>query len=131
MLLVAHVLDKHRRKITEAEQRPFGIEKLNVPRSKIPAVTHVDYWARIQALHADTHPHYHPLISFRDKTGCAVVVNTSFDIRGEPIVFTPEDTFYCCIETEIEVLAAGNCVLQKEDRNASMKLNYNDLFFLD
>ena len=112
MLLVADVIDHRRRLMNEDEQSLFGIDKLNVPRSQIPAVTHVDYSARIQTVHADTNPRYHRLLSeFNERTGCPVLVNTSFNVRGEPIVCTPEDAFRCFMGTEIEVLVAGNCVL--------------------
>ncbi len=132
MLLVADVVEKRRRQMSEAEQKLFGIEKLNVPRSDIPAVTHVDYSARIQTVHAETNPRYHALISaFKQQTGCPVIVNTSFNVRGEPIVCTPEDAFRCFMGTEIEALAVGNCFLKKEDQDPALKLNYETAFELD
>ncbi|NJD35704.1 MAG: hypothetical protein FIA96_12885 [Betaproteobacteria bacterium] len=132
MLLVADVVEKRRRQMSEAEQKLFGIEKLNVPRSDIPAVTHVDYSARIQTVHAETNPRYHALISaFKRQTGCPVIVNTSFNVRGEPIVCTPEDAFRCFMGTEIEALAVGNCFLKKEDQDPALKLNYETAFELD
>lgn len=132
MLLVADVVEKRRKQMTEAEQKLFGIEKLNVPRSDIPAVTHVDYSARIQTVHAATNPRYHALISaFKQQTGCPVIVNTSFNVRGEPIVGTPEDAFRCFMGTEIEALAVGNCFLKKEDQDPALKLNYETAFELD
>ncbi|MBI1398046.1 MAG: hypothetical protein GC151_18890 [Betaproteobacteria bacterium] len=132
MLLVADVRETRRRVMSEAEQALFGIEKLNVPRSDIPAVTHVDYSARIQTVHRDTNPRYHALISaFEERTGCAVIVNTSFNVRGEPIVCTPADAFRCFMGTEIEVLAVGNCLLRKEDQDPSLKQNYETAFELD
>ncbi|MDP7190906.1 MAG: carbamoyltransferase [Alphaproteobacteria bacterium] len=132
MLLVADVQAKRRREMTAVEQALFGIEKLNVPRSEIPAVTHVDYSARVQTVHADTNPRYHALISrFHALTGCPVVVNTSFNVRGEPIVCTPEDAFHCFMGTEIDVLAVGDCLLRKEDQNPSLKGDYKDTFELD
>ena len=132
MLLVADVVEKRRRPMTEAEQKLFGIEKLNVPRSDIPAVTHVDYSARIQTVHAATNPRYHALIAaFKQQTGCPVIVNTSFNVRGEPIVCTPEDAFRCFMGTEIEALAVGNCFLKKEDQDPALKLNYETAFELD
>lgn len=132
MLLVAPVAEQHRRAMTEDEQKLFGIDKLNVPRSNIPAVTHVDYSARIQTVHADTNPRYHALISaFKGKTGCPVVVNTSFNVRGEPIVCTPEDAFRCMMGSEIEVLTVGNCFLRKEDQDPALKLDYKNAFELD
>jgi len=132
MLLVAPVAERHRRAMTAEEQQLFGIDKLNVPRSAIPAVTHVDYSARVQTVHADTNPRYHALISaFKGLTGCGVVVNTSFNVRGEPIVCTPEDAFRCFMGSEIEVLVVGNCVLKKEDQDEALKLDYKNAFELD
>lgn len=132
MLLVAPVAEQHRRQMTEEENALFGIDKLNVPRSTLPAVTHVDYSARIQTVHADTNPRYHALISaFKDKTGCPVVVNTSFNVRGEPIVCTPEDAFRCFMGSEIEVLTVGNCFLKKEEQDPGLKLDYKNAFELD
>ncbi len=132
MLLVADVAKQHRRMMTNAEQALFGIEKLNVARSSIPAVTHVDYSARIQTVHADTNPRYHALISkFKEMTGCPVVVNTSFNVRGEPIVGSPEDAFRCFMGTEIETLSIGNCYLEKADQDPAKKLDYSDAFELD
>ena len=132
MLLVADVKREHRRQMTEAEHALFGIDKLNVPRSSIPAVTHVDYSARIQTVSAATNPRYHSLISrFKDLTGCPVVVNTSFNVRGEPIVCTPEDAFRCFMGSEIDVLAVGNCLLLKEEQDSGLKLDYKNAFELD
>jgi len=132
MLQVADVRAEHRRAMTIEETSLFGIDKLNVPRSDIPAVTHVDYSARIQTVHRETNPRYHALLTaFKARTGCPVLVNTSFNVRGEPIVCTPEDAFRCFMGTEIEVLAAGNCLLRKEDQDPSLKLDYKDAFELD
>jgi len=132
MLMVADVTEERRRAMTEDEQALFGIDKLNVPRSDIPAVTHVDYSARIQTVHADTNPRYHALIKkFKDTTGCPVIVNTSFNVRGEPIVCTPEDAFHCFMGTGIEVLVVGNCFLLKEDQDPALKLDYKDAFEKD
>lgn len=132
MLLVADVVKNRRRAMSEAEQALFGIEKLNVPRSEIPAVTHVDYSARIQTVHDETNPRYFALISaFKQQTGCPVIVNTSFNVRGEPIVCTPEDAFRCFMGTEIEALAVGNCFLKKEEQNPELRLNYETAFELD
>ena len=132
MLMVADVVESRRRAMSEEQQALFGIEKLNVPRSEIPAVTHVDYSARIQTVHAETNPRYHALISrFNEITGCPVVVNTSFNVRGEPIVCTPEDAFRCFMGTEIEVLVVGNCYLRKEDQDPSLVLDYKNAFELD
>ena len=132
MLLVADVADHRRRRMNEDEQALFGIDQLNVPRSEIPAVTHVDYSARIQTVHADTNPRYHRLLSaFHERTGCPVLVNTSFNVRGEPIVCTPEDAFRCFMGTEIEVLVAGTCVLHKHRQDPAKKLDYKRAFDLD
>jgi carbamoyltransferase len=132
MLLVADVVPSRRRLMNEDEEALFGIDKLNIVRSEIPAVTHVDYSARIQTVHADTHPRYHDLLSaFHARTGCPVLVNTSFNVRGEPIVCTPEDAFHCFMGTEIEVLVAGNCVLRKERQDPALKRDYKDAFELD
>jgi carbamoyltransferase len=132
MLLVANVQKKHRRKMSAADQKLFGIEKLNVPRSRIPAVTHIDYSARVQTVHKETNPLYHALISaFYKKTRCPVLVNTSFNVRGEPLVCSPEDAFRCFMGTEIEVLVVGNCFLRKEDQDPKLKLNYEQAFELD
>lgn len=132
MLLVADVVQGRRVRMTEEQEKLFGIEKLNVPRSDIPAVTHVDYSARIQTVHSETNPRYHALISrFNELTGCPVIVNTSFNVRGEPIVGTPEDAFRCFMGTEIEALAVGNCFLRKEDQDPALKLNYETAFELD
>ncbi|HUS09848.1 MAG TPA: carbamoyltransferase [Pyrinomonadaceae bacterium] len=115
MLLVADVAESQRRKMTPAEKVLWGIEKLNVKRSKIPAVTHVDYSARIQTVRRETNPLYWEIIeSFRQKTGCPVVVNTSFNVRGEPIVCTPEDSYRCFMRTEMDFLVLENCVLDKQ-----------------
>jgi carbamoyltransferase len=132
MLLVADVVGKRRRKMTAEEEKLFGIAKLNVPRSDIPAVTHVDYSARVQTVHRSTNPLYHALVSsFKERTGCPVIVNTSFNVRGEPIVCTPEDAFRCFMGTEIEVLAVGNSLLFKEDQDPKLAQDYKEKFELD
>ncbi|MBB43593.1 MAG: hypothetical protein CMM44_07510 [Rhodospirillaceae bacterium] len=132
MLMVAGVREEHRRAMTEEENSLFGIEKLNIPRSSIPAVTHVDYSARIQTVHRETNPKYHALIaSFKEKTGCPIVVNTSFNVRGEPIVASPEDAFRCFMGSDIEVLVCGNCFLKKEEQNPELAEDYKDKFDLD
>jgi carbamoyltransferase len=129
MLLVADVAERRRRTKTVEEQALFGIDKLNVPRSEIPAVTHVDYSARIQTVHAETNPRFHALLSaFKRKTGCPVVVNTSLNVRGEPIVRTPEEAFRCFMGTELDVLAVGNLYLQKGEQNAAFKHDYKSAF---
>jgi carbamoyltransferase len=132
MLLVADVRGSHRRPMTQEEQKLFGIEKLNVPRSDIPAVTHVDYSARIQTVHKETNPRYYALIHrFYERTGCPVIVNTSFNVRGEPIVGTPEDAFRCFMGTNIEVLAIGNCFLRKDQQDPTLAKQYQSAFELD
>ncbi len=132
MLLVADVVEGRRRAMTEAEHALFGIDKLNVTRSDIPAVTHVDYSARIQTVDKETNPRYHALITrFKELTGCSVVVNTSFNVRGEPIVCTPEDAFRCFMGTEVEMLVIGNCRLDKDEQDAELELDYKEAFELD
>jgi len=132
MLLVADVVKSRRREMTAEEKQLFGIDKLNVPRSEIPAVTHVDYSARIQTVHEDTNSRYHALLSaFERKTGCPVLVNTSFNVRGEPIVGVPEDAFRCFMGTELDVLAVGNCYLRKENQDSALRQNYETAFELD
>ncbi len=132
MLMVADVKRNRRRTMTSEQEALFGIEKLNVPRSDLPAITHVDYSARIQTVHAETNPRYHQLISaFKKRTGCPVVVNTSFNVRGEPIVHTPEDAFRCFMGCEMETLVVGNCVLSKPDQDPALKIDYKDKFDLD
>jgi carbamoyltransferase len=114
------------------ENQLFGIDKLNVPRSEIPAVTHVDYSARIQTVHKETNPRYYELLSaFDRKTGCPVLVNTSFNVRGEPIVCTPEDAFRCFMGSELDVLAVGNSYLRKDGQDSALKQNYETAFELD
>ncbi len=132
MLLVKNVKDEHRHTMSEEEEKLFGIEKLNVVRSAISAVTHVDYSARIQTVHRETNPRYYDLISkLKELTGVPVVVNTSFNVRGEPIVCTPEDAFRCFMGTEMDVLVVGNCVLHKADQDPELALDYKDQFELD
>jgi carbamoyltransferase len=126
MLLVADVREKLRREMTPEERALFGIEKLNVPRSVIPAVTHVDYSARVQTVHRETNPRFHGLISeFKRHTGCPVIVNTSFNVRGEPIVCTPEDAFRCFMGTEIDCLAVEDCFLVKDDQDPALRQRYH------
>ena len=132
MLLVADVKNNKRRAMTEEEEALFGINKLNVPRSSVPAITHVDYSARIQTVHADTNPRYHAAISkFKEKTNCPIVINTSFNVRGEPIICTPTDAFKCFMGTEMDILAVGNFVLYKENQEEALKENYEKLYELD
>src|SRR5262249_54862213 len=121
MLMVANVVGERCRTMTDAERQLFGIDKLNVSRSEIPAVTHVDYSARIQTVHRETNARYHALLSrFKALTGCPVLVNTSFNVRGEPIVCTPEDAFRCFMGSEIDLLVIGNCMLLKEDQEPAL-----------
>lgn len=132
MLLVKDIHPQHRKSITEEDESLFGIDKLNVSRSTIPAVTHVDYSARLQTVHKETNPVYHALIDEVGKrTGVPVVVNTSFNVRGEPIVCTPEDAFRCFMGTEMDVLAVGNCILFKPDQDPSLQQDYKESFDLD
>ena len=132
MLLVANVKKNKRHKVTDEEEDLFGIDKLNVSRSSIPAITHVDYSARIQTVHADTNPRYHALISkFKQKTGCPLVVNTSFNVRGEPIVCSPTDAFNCFMGTELDMLVIGDFLLYKEEQDKTLKVNYKKNYELD
>jgi carbamoyltransferase len=132
MLLVADVVGNRRRSMTREQQELFGIEKLNVPRSDIPAVAHVDYSARIQTVHHETNPGYHALLRrFNERTSCPVLVNTRFNVRGEPIVCTPEDAFRCFMGTNIEVLVVGNCFLRKEEQDPRLSRDYKSAFELD
>jgi carbamoyltransferase len=132
MLLVADVREGRRRAMTADEQALFGIDKLNIARSEIPAVTHVDYSARIQTVSADTNPLFHRLLAqFKAITGCPVLVNTSFNVRGEPIVCTPEDAFRCFMGNELDLLVVGNCVLEKKAQDPSLKQDYSSAFELD
>jgi carbamoyltransferase len=129
MLIVADVRKDKRRAMTVFEQALFGIDKLNAVRSEIPAVTHVDYSARIQTVHDNTNPLFHRLLkSFTALTGCPVLVNTSFNVRGEPIVCTPEDAFRCFMSNELELLVVGNCVLRKPDQDLTLKRKYSSAF---
>ena len=132
MLIVADVQKDKRLAMTPDEEQLFGIDKLNVPRSSVPAITHIDYSARIQTVHADTNPKYHALISkFKEKTGCPLVVNTSFNVRGEPIVCSPIDAFKCFMGTELDILAIGNYLLTKEDQNEALKEKYEEQYEMD
>ena len=132
MLLVANVSDQKKIQMTEEQSKLFGIEKLNVKRSEIPATTHVDYSARIQTVHKETNPKYYNLISkFKEKTGCPVIVNTSFNVRGEPIVNTPTDAFNCFMGTELDYLVIGDCILDKLKQDPNLKKDYTKEFELD
>ena len=132
MLVVANVKKDKTRMMSKAEQSLFGIDKLNVVRSSVPAITHVDYSARIQTVHKDTNPRYWAVIKeFKEKTGCPIVVNTSFNVRGEPIVCTPTDAFRCFMGTELDVLAIGNYYLEKEAQDIKLRENYETKYELD
>ncbi|MDO8694500.1 MAG: carbamoyltransferase [Sheuella sp.] len=132
MLLVAGVHASKRLPENTEDKQLFGIDKLNVPRSIIPAVTHVDYSARVQTVHEETNKKYFDLLTaFKKLTGCPVLVNTSFNVRGEPIVSTPEDAFRCLMGTEIEFLVVGNSIMRKEDQDNSLKLDYKNAYELD
>jgi carbamoyltransferase len=117
MLIVAPVREELRIPMSEEQQRLFGIEKLNLKRSQVPAITHVDYSARVQTVHPDTNPRFHAVLErFRERTGCSVLVNTSFNVRGEPIVCTPEDAYRCFMRTEMDYLVVENFLLAKPDQ---------------
>tara|TARA_B100000780_G_scaffold46418_1_gene28904 strand:- start:218 stop:2056 length:1839 start_codon:yes stop_codon:yes gene_type:complete len=132
MLLVADVQQDKRLAMTIEQEALFGIDKLNVPRSSVPAITHVDYSARIQTVHSDTNPRYHAVISkFKEKTGCPIVVNTSFNVRGEPIICSPTDAFKCFMGTDLDVLAVGNYLLIKENQDMTLRESYEELYELD
>ena len=129
MLLVANVAQKRRTPLDEDDEARIGADKINAARSEIPAITHVDYSARLQTVHRETNSRYFALISaFKAKTGCPMLVNTSFNVRGEPIACTPEDAFRCLMGTEIEVLVVGNCLLRKERQDPALKLDYRNVF---
>ena len=132
MLLVANIKDDKKIKMTDEQKKLFGIDKLNIKRSEIPAVTHVDYSARVQTVKKDTNKRYYDLISkFKEKTGCPVIVNTSFNVRGEPIVNTPTDAFNCFMGTELDYLVIGDCILDKNKQDQNLKKDYTKEFELD
>ncbi len=132
MLLVADVVKAKRREITIEQQKLFGIDKLNIPRSEIPAVTHVDYSARVQTVHKETNPRYYSLIKrFKELTGCPVIVNTSFNVRGEPIICTPEDAFRCFMGTELDILIVDNAILEKSSQLPELVADYRIKYELD
>jgi carbamoyltransferase len=132
MLLVADVKEDHRREMTTDEQSLFGIDKLNVVRSTIPAVTHVDYSARVQTVHRETNPLYHRLLeAFKARTGCPVLVNTSFNVRGEPIVCTPDDAFRCFMGTDLDLLVVGRALLRKDQQDPAHRQDYSSAFAPD
>jgi carbamoyltransferase len=132
MLLVANINKDKIIEMNEEQKKLFGIDKLNIKRSEIPAVTHVDYSARIQTVHEETNEKYFKLIKkFKEKTDCPVIVNTSFNVRGEPIVNTPLDAFNCFMGTDLEKLVIGNCYLDKNSQDSSLKKDYTKEFELD
>ena len=132
MLFVSEIKKSRQKKMTAVQEELFGLEKLNIARSDIPAVTHVDYSARVQTVHSETNPRYHKLLrAFQNRTKCPALINTSFNIRGEPIVCTPEDAFRCFMGSEIDVLAIGNCFLEKEKQIHSLRIEYKDALELD
>ena len=132
MLLVSNINSDKKIEMTNEQKKLFGIEKLNIKRSEIPAVTHVDYSARIQTVNKKNNKRYYDLISkFKEKTGCPVIVNTSFNVRGEPIVCSPSDAFNCFMGTELDYLVIGNCILEKKKQNQKLKKDYTKEFELD
>ncbi len=132
MLLVANINSKKKIEMTKEQNKLFGIDKLNIKRSSIPAVTHVDYSARVQTVNINTNKRYYDLIrKFKEKTGCPVIVNTSFNVRGEPIVNTPTDAFNCFMGTDLDYLIIGNCVLEKVKQDSKFKKDYSSEFELD
>ena len=132
MLIVSDIISEKKIEMTEDQKKLFGIDQLNIKRSEIPAVTHVDYSARIQTVSQNTNKPYHDLITkFKEKTGCPVIINTSFNVRGEPIVNTPTDAFNCFMGTELDYLAIGNCILDKKKQDPKLKKDYTNQFELD
>ena len=132
MLLVSNINTDKKIEMSEEQKNLFGIDKLNIKRSEIPAVTHVDYSARVQTVTKDTNSRYYDLISkFKEKTGCPLVVNTSFNVRGEPIVNSPTDAFNCFMGTELDYLVIGNCILEKTKQDPNLKKDYTEEFELD
>jgi len=130
--MVADVRKEKRRAMTAKEEKLFGIDKLNIKRSYVPAITHVDYSARIQTVHKETNPKFYAVISkFKEKTNCPIIVNTSFNVRGEPIVCSPTDAFKCFMGTELDILVVGNYFLVKEDQDKFLKDNYKENYELD
>ena len=132
MLLVSKINSNKKIEMNDQQQKLFGIDKLNIKRSYVPAVTHVDYTARIQTVNENTNKRYYDLISkFKEKTGCPILVNTSFNVRGEPIVNSPTNAFNCFMGTELDYLVIGNCILDKKDQDEKLKKNYSEKFELD
>ena len=132
MLFVAEILSSKKIEMDNEQKKLFGIDKLNIKRSEIPAVTHVDYSARVQTVTKETNKRYYDLIlKFKEKTGFPIIINTSFNVRGEPIVNTPTDAFNCFMGTDLDYLVIGNCILDKKKQNHKLKKNYKDEFELD
>ena len=132
MLIVAHVNSNKRVEMNDKQRKLFGIDRLNIKRSDIPAVTHVDYSARVQTVKKELNKPYYDLISkFKEKTSCPILINTSFNVRGEPIVNSPTDAFNCFMGTELDYLVIGNCILNKSKQTSKMKKNYKNLFDYD
>ena len=132
MLIVADVKREKKIEMSEEEKKLFGIEKLNIKRSEIPAVTHVDYSARVQTVDQKTNSKYYNLIKkFKDKTGCPVLVNTSFNVRGEPIVCTPQDAFRCFMGTDLDILVIENFFLIKSEQDVGLAQDYKNKYSLD
>ena len=132
MLLVSEVKKEKQIQMSDSDKKLFGIDKLNVKRSSIPAVTHVDYSARIQTVHKETNKKYYDLINkFKEITGCSLLVNTSFNVRGEPIVCSVEDAFNCFMGTNLDILVIENFILFKQEQNASVKKDYRNKFVND
>ena len=132
MLLVSNIKKEKKIQMTDQQKNLFGIEKLNIKRSEVPAITHVDYSARIQTVNKNTNKIFYDLIKrFKEKTGCPIIINTSFNIRGEPIVNTPTEAFNCFMGTELDYLVIGNCILEKKNQDLKLKKNYKDSFELD
>tara|TARA_B110000014_G_C19496345_1_gene268314 strand:- start:34 stop:432 length:399 start_codon:yes stop_codon:yes gene_type:complete len=132
MLLVANVAKNRQIEMSTEDKSLFGIDKLNVVRSDIPAVTHVDYSSRVQTVDNANNPLYHALLTkFKELTNCPVIANTSFNVRGEPIVCTPEDAFRCFMGTDLDLLVIGNCILKKQEQDETLRIDYKDNFALD
>ena len=132
MLFVSNINSKKKNEMTADQKKLFGIDKLNIKRSEIPAVTHVDYSARVQTVSKTYNVRYYDLISkFKEKTGCPVLVNTSFNVRGEPIVNSPTDAFNCFMGTDLDYLIIGNSILDKNLQDKKFKKNYKNQFMLD
>ena len=132
MLIVADINEKWRKKISLKENNLFGIDKLKIPRSSVPAITHVDYSARIQTVHKKTNPLYHSLIeNFKKNTGCPILINTSFNVRGEPIVCSPTDAFKCFMGTNLDILVIENFIMYKDKQNQKLFKDYKNLYELD